>query len=200
MLKYHDQKQLGVEKGFSLQLSGHILPLREVVTETQGRNMEPGTKTEVMGECCLLACSLRLAQPAFLYHSGLCSRMAPLASELGPPISITKQEKAPTDLPIGQSYRNIFSVKISFSQIQPGLYCVKKKTIRTLGFETEDSKATHSKCLRHFLQKSTSDNSQPGPIRSVNQGPTVNWPVCSLVILIILHKYIYIYILHCLTF
>jgi hypothetical protein len=36
----------------------------------QSRNLEAGTDAEVMEECCLLVCSLWLAQPAFLQNSG----------------------------------------------------------------------------------------------------------------------------------
>lgn len=36
-------------------------------SSTAGRNMDAGTEGEITGECCLQACSLRLAQPAFFY-------------------------------------------------------------------------------------------------------------------------------------
>jgi hypothetical protein len=36
----------------------------------QSRNLEVGTEAKAVDECCLLACSPWLAQPAFLYRAG----------------------------------------------------------------------------------------------------------------------------------
>lgn len=62
MMKHPDQKQLEEERvslglHFSIRKSGQELK--------QGRNLKAGTDVEAMEECCLLACSSWLAQPAF---------------------------------------------------------------------------------------------------------------------------------------
>lgn len=44
----------------------HSPPQREVRTGTQGSYLESGTEADAMEECCSLACSLWLAQLAFL--------------------------------------------------------------------------------------------------------------------------------------
>lgn len=41
--------------------------VRVMRTGTQGKNLEVENKAEALGGCCLLACSLWLAQPAFSY-------------------------------------------------------------------------------------------------------------------------------------
>lgn len=47
VVKYHAQKQLEEERPyFSLPLSGHSPSLGEGGPETQGRNLDPGTKAE----------------------------------------------------------------------------------------------------------------------------------------------------------
>lgn len=40
--------------------------LRSVMEGSQGRNLDTGTETDMMKECCLLTCSPQLAQPALL--------------------------------------------------------------------------------------------------------------------------------------
>lgn len=65
--KHHSQKQLVEEKVyFSLQLSAHTPSQREARVGIQGRCPDPGVDAETTEECCFLACSLWLAQPAFL--------------------------------------------------------------------------------------------------------------------------------------
>lgn len=49
-------------KGF---ISSYGLP---IIHGSHSRNLESGTDTEAMEECCLLVCSPQLAQPAFLYY------------------------------------------------------------------------------------------------------------------------------------
>jgi hypothetical protein len=67
VIKHHIQSELG-RKGFSWLILLHGSPtLKEARQELkQGRNLEAGADAEAMGGCCLLACSSRLAQPAFL--------------------------------------------------------------------------------------------------------------------------------------
>jgi len=44
--------------------------MKESQQEPHGRSLEAGRDAEAMEECCLLACSLGLALPAFLCNSG----------------------------------------------------------------------------------------------------------------------------------
>ena len=68
VIKIHDQKQLGKERVyFSLQFSNYTPSLREVRTGPQSKNLVVRTEGKTSEKCCLLACSLWLAQPAFLY-------------------------------------------------------------------------------------------------------------------------------------
>ena len=67
VMKHHDQKQVGEERFIGLTLPDHSLSLEAVRTGAQGRrNREAGADAEAMEECCLLACSLWLAQPTLL--------------------------------------------------------------------------------------------------------------------------------------
>jgi hypothetical protein len=50
-------------KGF---ISAYRSTSQTISEGNQGRNLEAGADTEDMAGCCLLACSLWLAQPAFL--------------------------------------------------------------------------------------------------------------------------------------
>lgn len=43
---------------------------REVMTGTQGRNVEAGSEAEDLGECCWLVCSPWLVHPVLLYIQG----------------------------------------------------------------------------------------------------------------------------------
>lgn len=55
--------------------------VRVVRTGTQGKNLEVETKADALEECCLLACSLWLAQAAFLhsqYHQMVLQLKFPL--------------------------------------------------------------------------------------------------------------------------
>lgn len=55
VLKHHAHKQLEEERAyFSLPPSGHTPSLGKVGPETQGRNLDPGTKAEAMEGKCLL--------------------------------------------------------------------------------------------------------------------------------------------------
>lgn len=63
------------------------LSFREARKGTQGRNLEARIEAEVMEQCCSLACSSWLAQPAFLWH--------PRATDQGPPTSVINQEIVP---------------------------------------------------------------------------------------------------------
>lgn len=67
MIKHHDQKQLAEKRVyFILQLSGHSPSLRTVRVGTYDTKLKGGTGTEVIEECCLLACPLWLTQFVFL--------------------------------------------------------------------------------------------------------------------------------------
>ena len=69
-------------------------------------NLEAGTEAEATEECCLLACSPSLSQPGFFNTAqDHLLRGGTLHTELGPPTSITNQEKCPTHLPTGQPDR-----------------------------------------------------------------------------------------------
>ena len=60
---HHTQKQLVEEGPHSIAYNSTLQPITE---GSQGRNPEAGADAEAMEECCLLAFSSWLAQPAFL--------------------------------------------------------------------------------------------------------------------------------------
>lgn len=94
-------KQLEEERiYFSFQLSGYSVSPREVRAEIQGRNLEAEAEAEAIDECCLLAFSPGLAQPACLYNL---SRGATTYSELNPSCYLqeNKSRKCPTGLVLG---------------------------------------------------------------------------------------------------
>lgn len=69
MVEHPDQKQLGEERvHFILQLVHH--PGKSGEGLKQGKSLKVGTDVETMEGCCLLARSLWLAQPVFLYTPG----------------------------------------------------------------------------------------------------------------------------------
>lgn len=109
VIKIHDQKQLGKERVyFSLQFSNYTPSLREVRTGPQSKNLVVRTEGKTSEKCCLLACSLWLAQPAFLYTQKWYRPQWGGAL----PTSITKKI-SPTDLPMEESYGDIFSINIT---------------------------------------------------------------------------------------
>ena len=81
--------------------------------------MGAGTETETMEECCLLACSPWLAQPAFLSYRTTAQEWHKLKS----PILIINKENAPINFPSGQGSSGVFSAEILYSQMI--LACVK---------------------------------------------------------------------------
>lgn len=93
MTKHHDQKQFEEDRiYFNFQLSGDSVSPREVRAETQGRNLEAEAEAEATDECCLLAFSPWLAQPACLYNL---PRGATIHSELNPPPYLSSVKKMP---------------------------------------------------------------------------------------------------------
>lgn len=87
MTKHQHQKQLEEERiYFSCQLSGDSVSPREVRAEVHGSNPEAEAKAEATDECCLLAFSPWLAQPACLYNL---PRGATTHSELDPPLYLS---------------------------------------------------------------------------------------------------------------
>ena len=83
-------------------LSYHSLSLREFGAETQiEQDRETRADTQIMEGCCLLACSSRLAQPAFLYIPiTTCSEMALLIVHSALHVN-HESRRCPTDLPAG---------------------------------------------------------------------------------------------------
>ena len=70
----------------------------------QGRNPEAEANREAMEECCFLACSPGLKQPAFLEIIGHQSRDGTAHNGLDPLLSITDYENAYSSACILQSY------------------------------------------------------------------------------------------------
>lgn len=91
------------QRGKSLSYSSNA---RSITKETQGRTIEAGSETEAMEDHCLLSCSLRLAQPAFLEHPG-----PPDHSDLGSPTSIINQEDTPQTCSQDNLGRSFFSIE-----------------------------------------------------------------------------------------
>jgi len=73
-----------------LQLTACSPSSVEVRAGAQGKNLEAGTDAETREECCLLACSSWLAQPAFLCNPEPPAQNGTAYSGLGPPPSIIK--------------------------------------------------------------------------------------------------------------
>ena len=66
-MKHHGQKQHGEEGVYLPSMSEVTVYLGKSGQELkQGRDLEVGADAEAIEECCLLACSLWFAQPAFL--------------------------------------------------------------------------------------------------------------------------------------
>jgi hypothetical protein len=71
-MEHHDQNQFEDERLLcGLCFHNHSPSVKEVRTRTKKKkkkmgNLEAGANTEAMMECCLLACSSWLAQPALL--------------------------------------------------------------------------------------------------------------------------------------
>jgi hypothetical protein len=61
-MKHHDQSQFGEQRVYLAYTSTLLF----IIKENQGRNLEVEIDPEGMVECCLLAYSLWLIQPAFL--------------------------------------------------------------------------------------------------------------------------------------
>ena len=76
-----------------------ISPSSKVRAGTQGRNLETGTEAESIEECFLLAGSLRLAQPPFLYQHDHLPKGGPVQDVLGPPTPFINQGHAPQACP-----------------------------------------------------------------------------------------------------
>lgn len=75
----------------------------------QGKNQAAGIDAEAVEECCLLACSSWLAQPAFLCYPGHSAKKWH-HSVWGYPSHINHQSRHySTDLPTGQPYESFFS-------------------------------------------------------------------------------------------
>jgi hypothetical protein len=73
------------------------------------REVRAGADVEAMEECCLLAYSSWLAQPAFLLHPGPSAQAGwHCPSEPGPPTSITNQENAPQACPPANTVESVF--------------------------------------------------------------------------------------------
>lgn len=127
----HNQEQQG-KKGF-------ILPYRVqfFMREYQGRNLEAGTKTEVLEECCLLFSSIWLLRLLFFFLNIIQYYLPGLGTtlcELNPPLSIIIKsssnqllKKDPTDFPTGMLMKAFFSTEVNFFWIFLG--CVKSTKI-----------------------------------------------------------------------
>ena len=79
---YHETAGLGKERVCLFGLIAQELK--------QGRNLEAGADAEAIEECCLLAYSLWLAQPASYRTQDLQPRDDPTHNRLGNPTPITK--------------------------------------------------------------------------------------------------------------
>lgn len=80
-----------------------------------------------MEEHCFLACSSQLWEPASLYNPGPPVQGCYRPQSSGPSHINHQVRKCAADLPTGQSYGSIFSVKICSSQMCIRLYQVDKK-------------------------------------------------------------------------
>jgi hypothetical protein len=66
MIKCHNPDNLGKRGFILLTLPHHNSSLKKAGQELKmGRDLKTGADAEVMEGCCLMACSLCLAQPAF---------------------------------------------------------------------------------------------------------------------------------------
>lgn len=83
----------------------------EAKVRTQGRNLEAGTKALAMEKCCLTGLFLLDCLVCFLIYARI------ICPEIVPPIvgldTHIKKRHCPTGLPMSQSDRSIFSVKVS---------------------------------------------------------------------------------------
>lgn len=110
------QKQPGKERVVSFPHQSSSL--KEVRVRTQGRNVGAGAQVGAGEGCCLLAFSSCLAQFAFIYHSRVFSPgVAPFTMGWALSYQLLIKNIASTDLPIGQSSEDIFSIEVPFPQM-----------------------------------------------------------------------------------
>lgn len=108
--KYCDQKQLVEEKI-------HLVSTSRSQSITERSQANSRVQRQKLKECCLVACSLWLAQLDFLYSPGLPAQGDTTHSGLSHPIAIFSQDIFSTYMTIGQSDRGDFSAKFPFSQM-----------------------------------------------------------------------------------
>jgi hypothetical protein len=102
--------------------SCHSPSLREVRTGTQGSNLGTRIVAEAIEECCLLACSSRLTQPAFIIHT------QDHLTVVAPPTVgwAVPHQSFITKKPHGLVYRSVWWRHVSVEVLSPiTLVCVK---------------------------------------------------------------------------
>jgi hypothetical protein len=97
----------------------HLITYKSITKRTQGRIMEVGIGAETKEEHCSLACSSWLAQPTYTFQDHLLKVVLPIVSCALP----YQSRKGLTDVPMGWSGGNIFSIEVLSSQRT--LACVK---------------------------------------------------------------------------